>query len=200
MSDVSHALPRTYWQTGAAFSPCLSCGWVTRCPCDQYDEAMTKRSYRYRLFRTWDSARAPLMIVGLNPSTATDTKDDPTIRRCIAFAQMWGFGGLVMTNAFAYRSTDPKGLLGTPDPVGHENDDYLVQEATEAGRVVLGWGSKKSPKALHTLVQTRGRRVIDLLRPFAHKTGVLGKRNADGSPQHPLFQATETPFVPMVAS
>jgi hypothetical protein len=73
------------------------------------------------------------MIVGLNPSTADETADDPTIRRCVAFARDWGHGSLCMTNLFAYRATKPADMLAQDDPVGPENDDALRRLAGSAG-------------------------------------------------------------------
>ena len=65
--------------------------------------------YRYRLTRTWGPA-AHVVFIGLNPSTADAALDDPTIRRCSAFARSWGFDGLIMLNAWAFRSTHPPAL------------------------------------------------------------------------------------------
>jgi hypothetical protein len=68
----------------AAFSPC--------------------RNYRYSLSRFWNPKLPSISFVGLNPSTADDQTDDPTVRRCVAFARRWNFGGLILTNLFATRS------------------------------------------------------------------------------------------------
>ena len=80
------------------------------------------------------------MFVGLNPSTADETNDDPTIRRCISFAQAWGYEGLCMTNLFAFRATEPSDMMKSPDPVGPENDQALINLAESAGVVVAAWG------------------------------------------------------------
>ena len=80
------------------------------------------RKYRYALWRTWDETKPHVMIIGLNPSTADETKDDPTITRCINFAKSWGYGGVCMANLFAYRATEPTVMKGSTDPVGTEND------------------------------------------------------------------------------
>jgi hypothetical protein len=85
----------------------------------------TCRRYRYVLRRIWDRSTPPAMFVGLNPSTADEVKDDPTVRRCIGYAKRWGFGGLIMTNIFAFRSTDPNALVELDDPVGPRNDAWL---------------------------------------------------------------------------
>ena len=71
--------------------------------------------YRYRLWRIWDAKKPTVLFIMLNPSTAGSTMDDPTIKRCIGFAKSWGYGGLYVGNLFAYRSTQPKGLLKLND-------------------------------------------------------------------------------------
>lgn len=80
-------------------------------------------------------------FIGLNPSTADETKDDPTVRRCIRYAQDWGFGGMVMLNAFAYRATDPSEMKRQPDPVGPDNDACLFEASTLFAQMVACWGA-----------------------------------------------------------
>jgi hypothetical protein len=81
------------------------------------------------------------MFIGLNPSTANETEDDPTIRRCISFAKSWGYDGLCMTNLFAFRATLPAVMLAEPDPVGQDNDQHLLAMAAKAGVVIAAWGT-----------------------------------------------------------
>lgn len=135
----------------------------------------TDRLYRYRLTRRWDETKPFMGVVGLNPSTADEKLDDPTIRRCINFAKSWGYGGLLMGNIFAFRSTDPKGLLGTQDPVGAENDAWLQKIKSESELVLAAWGT-------HGKLMGRGDYVKKLL-PGLHALGL----NEDGSPRHPLY-------------
>lgn len=99
------------------------------------------RRFRYALVRTWDSDRPSILFVGLNPSIADAKRDDPTVRRCIAFAERWGFGTLLMGNIFALRSTDPKALRTAIDPVGPENDQWLARLVKRADKVVAAWGN-----------------------------------------------------------
>jgi len=81
----------------------------------------TDRVYRYALWRVWDAALPSFVVIGLNPSTADETENDPTIRRCIGFAKREGCGGLVMLNLFAVRATDPRVMMAHPEPIGPDN-------------------------------------------------------------------------------
>ncbi|MDO8775057.1 MAG: DUF1643 domain-containing protein [Burkholderiaceae bacterium] len=103
------------------------------------------RRYRYSLWRNWsvllESGNSYAMFIGLNPSTADETLDDPTIRRCMAFAKSWGYDGLCMTNLFAFRATEPDVMLAELDPVGVGNDAHLLAMAKNAGIVIAAWGT-----------------------------------------------------------
>ncbi len=78
----------------------------------------------------------------LNPSTADETQEDPTIRRCLGFAKSWGFDRLIIVNIFAFRSTNPDALYSQVDPIGVGND--LVHVADEEARH-LGRGEAPRP-------------------------------------------------------
>ncbi|SFV31428.1 hypothetical protein SAMN05216456_1338 [Devosia crocina] len=134
------------------------------------------RTWRYRLERRWGDG-AQVAFIMLNPSTADEENNDPTIRRCISYAKHWGFGGLLIGNIFAFRSTDPKGLYSAPDPIGPENDDWLDTIANQAAAIVCGWG-------VHGAYQARGRAVLDRL---SHRKPMALKLTADGHPGHPLY-------------
>ena len=97
--------------------------------------------YRYTLEREWDTGHGACVFIGLNPSTADAKEDDPTIRRCVAFAKAWGYKRLVMVNAYAFRVTDPKHLKKITDPVGQVNDIVLRGVCREAKMVVACWGN-----------------------------------------------------------
>lgn len=139
------------------------------------------RKYRYALWRTWQEHEGHVMFIGLNPSTADETKDDPTIRRCIGYAKSWGFGGIYMLNIFAYRATRPRELNNIGDPIGSENNRYLQMHLDVASLNIACWGN-------HGAYMNRGLEVIEL----------LGKTNlsclgitAEGHPKHPLYLRRE---------
>ena len=139
------------------------------------------RTWRYVLRRRW-SAAPPIAFILLNPSTADETKDDPTIRRCIGFARSWRAGGLVLGNLFALRSTDPRALRSHPDPVGPGNDSALLAIVDEVGRdgtVICGWG-------VHGTLMDRGEKVRASLRDWGCTPRALAM-TATGEPGHPLY-------------
>ena len=99
------------------------------------------RVYRYMLERTWDCRKERVLFVMLNPSTADEEEDDPTITRCLGFATRWGFGSLVVGNLFALRSPNPRELFQHSDPLGPDNDYHLQRLAEECKTIVTSWGS-----------------------------------------------------------
>jgi hypothetical protein len=133
------------------------------------------RAYRYALWRVWDDHKPYAMFIGLNPSTADEIEDDPTIRRCIQFAKFWGYGGLCMTNLFAFRATKPTDMKKALDPIGIENDQWLIKLANNAGVVVGAWGNDGA-------FQGRAGHVMALLPEISYL-----KLNISGQPSHPLY-------------
>lgn len=97
--------------------------------------------YRYKLSRVWDKNLPKVLFIMLNPSTADANEDDPTIGRCIGFAKSWGYGGIMVGNLFAYRSTDPKQLLSVENPVGDENQKCVKEMQDECEIIVCAWGN-----------------------------------------------------------
>jgi len=100
--------------------------------------------YRYQLHRVWDDGRPQLVVCMLNPSTADHRVNDPTILTLIYFAKLWGYGGLLVVNLFAFRSSSPTALKAADDPVGSDNGRYLVAALMYAGRggqILAGWGN-----------------------------------------------------------
>lgn len=134
--------------------------------------------YRYRLWRSWDPSRPRIAFCMLNPSTADEHVDDPTIRRCIGFARDWGYGGVEIVNLFAFRATDPRELRATRDPIGRRNDSYLVAAAERSSAVVVAWG-------VHGALRSRGAATLTLLSPRARLLA-LGWTHG-GEPRHPLY-------------
>lgn len=143
------------------------------------------RIYRYQLRRDWDETLPVVAFIGLNPSTADETQDDPTIRRCIGFAKAWGYGGLVMLNLFAFRATDPKVMRAASDPIGPDNNVHICAVAKEAEAVVAAWGTGGA----HL------NRDFAVRRMLHGNIGSLGFTNK-GHPRHPLYVPASQPLLP----
>lgn len=146
------------------------------------------RNYRYELTRVWKPKKPKILFIGLNPSTADETADDPTIRKLTTFAKKWGYGGFVIINVFALRSTNWRNLLHTLDPIGPSNEMTLKSWAylckVRGMKVVFMWG----------------RNAIRVNQIWVKKVKQLFRENEvecfeltlNKSPKHPLFLSANT--------
>lgn len=132
------------------------------------------RRYRYLLWRIWNPQLRFAVFVGLNPSTADAEVDDPTLKRCMAFAREWRLGGVVMANVFALRSADPSALLSRKDPSGPYNHIWLSYALNLGHEHIACWGNLGIRQASIML--------SGALQPFS----CLGVTNK-GAPRHPLY-------------
>jgi hypothetical protein len=136
------------------------------------------KRYRYQLWRIWDRTQPKVLFIMLNPSTANAEKDDPTIKRCISFAKSWGYGGLYVGNLFAYRSTDPKGLLVAEDIGGTDGLNHWIQMSNLSESVICAWGNS-------SLIQKLKPR-LELLKTLDKPLFCI-QTSKDGTPKHPLY-------------
>ena len=145
--------------------------------------------YRYLLTRTWDVDGPRALFVMLNPSTATERQNDPTVERCERRARALGFGSFRVCNIFAWRETDPILMRAAEDPVGPGNDSAIVESCRWADRIVCAWGT-------HGAHLDRGPAVERLMRAASatplHHLGLT----RDGHPRHPLYVSYATRPIP----
>jgi hypothetical protein len=139
--------------------------------------------YRYELGRCWSPNLPTMLVAGLNPSTANETANDPTIRRCLAFAAREHCGTLLMVNAFAWRATEPAELLAAADAVGPENNAAIADARDRALIHVAAWGKP------HPRLRWR----LGNLTQFPWRAFKL---TDDGLyPRHPLYLRADCPLV-----
>ena len=143
------------------------------------------RTHRYMLWRSLSDLTTPghrlaVCFVGLNPSTADEQHDDPTVRRCINFARTWGFAVFYMLNAFAFRATDPREMKAADDPIGPANSVTLHTISNHCDLTVACWGN-------HGTYMNRAAEVLPLLKHPA----CLGTTKTD-QPRHPLYLSKST--------
>ena len=148
------------------------------------------RKYRYLLGRRTGESERRLLFVMLNPGTADESQDDPTIRRCIGFAERWHFGAMEVVNLFAFRTPYVEELRAAREPVGPDNDDWISRALVAADRVILAWGNHGAYMERSRIVT---RMVSDVVQPS--QLGI----NKTGEPTHPLYLPATTVPKPMHA-
>jgi hypothetical protein len=147
------------------------------------------REWRYSLWRIWNSEKPTIAFIGLNPSTADETQNDPTVRRCIGFAKAWDYGGMYMLNLFGLRSTDPKLLYEHDAPLGEQNIETIANVCEFVSKIVLCWGN-------HGAYLNQGRLLVRVLRGLGYgdKLWAFGITKRQ-QPKHPLYLAKDTKLI-----
>lgn len=146
------------------------------------------KKYRYKLWRVWDTKRPLLYFILMNPSTADEVKNDPTIERQCRRAKSLGFGGVIILNCGAIRETDSKKAWSDSDPVGPANVETITREVERNPEAIFiaGWGKPARSCGAD-------RHILDLFRRLGHPLWCLGV-NKDGSPKHPLYVGYDVPM------
>lgn len=151
------------------------------------------KKYRYKLWRIWDKSKPMVAFVGLNPSTADDKNNDPTINKVIKVARHNGYGGVYMINCFPIVSADPAVLPGYIDNGGaesnstRENNWWHIEEVAGLCKdIVFAWGNFE-------IVAKSG--VGNRLKAKYPRAMAL-HINKNGSPKHPLYCLDVTQLIP----
>jgi len=152
------------------------------------------RVYRYVLYRSLDGeswnaptlGRRTVCFIMLNPSTADESANDPTIEKLMKYGRAWGFQRLAVVNLFAYRETDSRklrSLASTRDLVGPLNDEHILMVTRSASKIVCGWGNEGE-------ILGRGALVARTLQERYGQESPLWcfKKSLKGQPVHPLYQ------------
>jgi hypothetical protein len=140
------------------------------------------RRYRFLLWRFWDD-RPRMLFIGLNPSTANELQDDPTVRRLCAFAQSWGYGGLYACNVFSQITPYPKELC--LETAIHPADTHVIKMVVElTSLIVCGWGDGIE-KAPHGIARA------NTIKGFLKAPMCFGLATR-GNPKHPLYMKKDT--------
>jgi hypothetical protein len=157
-------------------------------------------NYRYILARDIDqSSDSVLLVCMLNPSTADETINDPTISRLCRLAENGGFGRLLVLNLLGVRETQPIDIWRHEDPIGPDNwqmwDTVLQGLNPHRDSIALAWG--RAPTVQHQLL----RFIPALIQASHHLNAWSGSlmtwvRNLDGSPRHPLYIPAHTHLKP----
>ncbi|MBA7658592.1 hypothetical protein ES703_66551 [subsurface metagenome] len=143
------------------------------------------RAYRFVLWRFWKDAPR-VLFVGLNPSTANELENDPTIRRCLGFADKWGYGGMYFCNLYSYVSTEPR-LLSSEEALHAANIPAITMAKSLSVLAIAAWGDGVE------LVEN-GKSVAEHIRKLIEPSLCFGLTQK-GNPKHPLYLPSEAELV-----
>lgn len=144
-----------------------------------------ERTHRYALWRIWDESKPLVQFIGLNPSRATEHKNDNTIHKILKIAYYNDYGGFYMTNLFSFITPYPE-QLETPEANIIDNDEWLYNIRKTCKNVVFAWGNFK-------IAKWRAEMIIERF-PGA----MVIKQNKNGSPVHPLYQKGTSKLIKFV--
>jgi len=153
------------------------------------------KKYRYKLWRIWDENKPQLLFIMLNPSTADESEDDPTITRCIGFAKLHGYGSVYVANLYAYRATDPDELIKQSkftNIIGPDNFGHIKDLSEKCRAVIFAWGANATKSNLKNY-KSYVRKVVN----FLPEASCFGKTQS-GHPKHPLYLKYETELEPFL--
>ena len=189
-------------------------------PGQQFDELKSFFLWRPYLEQRWGDESQPLLLyVLMNPSSADADFNDDSTRKCSVIAQAHGFGGMIITEVWALRSTRNEWLLSEEGAAGEEmnylqlfthgnisvntpyyrelmslkSDLSFIETAfgnPPVTEVYFGCGLHENASELARLAEVKG-----VLQNCA-KPLVCGYCNENGSPRYPLYTPAESPFVP----
>lgn len=142
----------------------------------------TSKKHRYLLSRIWNQEKGIICFIGLNPSTADENIDDPTIRRCIRFTDSWGYGGIYMLNIFAYRATKQKNMYEADGQIGIANDAYIKTYSKMSVLSIIAWGAEPNYSYDKMMFNLR----VEKILPLIHNPHYLALTK-NGQPRHPLY-------------
>ena len=127
-----------------------------------------------------------LLVIGVNPSTATPEKPDLTIRKVIKISKDNGYDGWIMVNLYPQRSTDPKGMVYNQQLVT-ENLEQIksICEKYKIKDVWCAWGDLIDAPDKKIFLHDSWNNIENWLRGFGatfyHYGTLTGKKN----PRHP---------------
>lgn len=143
------------------------------------------KEYRYIL---QNEGNNPLMVIGVNPSTANESTPDATMRKVMGFAEYNGFDSFIMVNLYPQRTTDPNRLDKIADfELNGRNCNFIKEALSKMGRfptVLCAWGNLiKKRRYLGTCLTT----IVEAIASLQPQYKCINTTNA-GHPVHPLYQ------------
>lgn len=139
----------------------------------------------------------PLLVFGLNPSTADGTKPDTTISKVRKFALLNGFDSFIMCNLYAQRTPYTSCLHEIMNEELHKKNmstiKYLLQIEKDFS-ILAAWGEIINIRSYFIFCL---KEILDLTNEKDFSWFKLGSLTKTGHPRHPSripYNSELTPF------
>jgi len=134
-----------------------------------------------------------MLVIGVNPSTATPEKDDPTIRKVRKLTALAGYDGWIMGNLYPQIASHPKELHKNADKnLISSNLDILkqLQKQYRIDAVWAAWGDAIDHRSYlgEALVEIQD--VLDGDFEWYYR----GSLTCKGNPRHPLYMKEQEDY------
>mgnify|MGYP001113748628 CR=1 FL=1 len=148
-------------------------------------------------FTLGKSGMRKLLTIGLNPSTATKEKSDPTVARVQKVAQNNDFDGFVMLNLYPVRATDYRTLASRVDKVAFSENLRRIEAVVASEENAVVWAAWGESILYHDFFVHACIELFARLQNLDVSWLRFGDMTASGHPRHPSRLSYSWRFAPL---
>ncbi len=135
-----------------------------------------------------------ILVIGVNPSTATGEKDDQTVKRIKSITSSQGYDGWVLINLYPLRATSFEELPAVFDESMHQENLRIIGEAIPAINGYDIWAAWGGHIDKRSYLRPCLRDLATIIGGGGHKWLQADTLTNEGNPRHPLFLKGDVGF------
>jgi hypothetical protein len=145
-------------------------------------ESAERDAWRFTLGK---KGTKPLLVIGLNPSTATQEKSDTTVAKVEQVAITHDYDGFVMLNLYPVRATDFRTLPSAVNRKAFHANLRRIQELVASTKNPTVWAAWGSHVTYHRYFADARDALIEQFALYSVTWMRFGTLTKDGHPHHP---------------
>jgi len=136
-----------------------------------------------------------LVFFGINPSTATAEKDDPTIIKIKKISEKNNYRSWIMLNIYPTIESNPDNLPREINEVVHKkNIKYIKKYIDDDTTIVAAWGDAIDDKE-HPYLKDCLKEIVNEINGINKRWYSIGELTKKGNPRHPLYVKTDEKLI-----